>query len=43
MAVSPPTSDQLKVIADANAWATEAKNANYIEQTQVFWDSIKKQ
>ena len=34
--------EALKVIADANAWATEAKNANYIEQTQVFWDSIKK-
>jgi hypothetical protein len=32
----------LKVIADANAWATETKNANYIEQTQQFWDSIKK-
>lgn len=35
--------EALKVIADANAWATEAKNANYIEQTQDFWDSIKKQ
>jgi hypothetical protein len=34
--------EALKVIAEANAWATEAKNANYIEQTQVFWDSIKK-
>jgi hypothetical protein len=34
--------EALKVIADANAWATEAKNANYIEQTQEFWDSIKK-
>ncbi len=34
--------EALKVIADANAWATEAKNANYIEQTQQFWDSIKK-
>jgi hypothetical protein len=34
--------DALKVIADANAWATEAKNANYIEQTKEFWDSIKK-
>ena len=34
--------EALKVIADANAWAKETKNANYIEQTQVFWDSIKK-
>lgn len=34
--------EALKVVAEANAWATEAKNANYIEQTQVFWDSIKK-
>lgn len=34
--------EALKVIADANAWATEAKNANYIEQTKDFWDSIKK-
>lgn len=34
--------EALKVIADANAWATEAKNANYIEQTQQFWNSIKK-
>ena len=34
--------EALKVIADANAWATEAKNANYIEQTKEFWDSIKK-
>jgi hypothetical protein len=33
--------EALKVIADANAWATEAKNANYIQQTQEFWDSIK--
>jgi hypothetical protein len=33
--------DALKVIAEANAWAVEAKNANYIEQTQLFWDSIK--
>ncbi len=32
----------LAAIAEANAWAKEAKNANYIEQTQVFWDSIKK-
>src|SRR5688572_21568418 len=34
--------EALKVIADANAWAKETKNANYIEQTQLFWDSIKK-
>lgn len=34
--------EALKVVADANAWAKEAKNANYIEQTQQFWDSIKK-
>ncbi len=33
--------EALKVVADANAWAKEAKNANYIEQTQDFWDSIK--
>jgi len=33
--------DALKVIAEANAWATEAKNANYIDQTKLFWDSIK--
>lgn len=33
--------DALKVIAEANAWAKEAKNANYTEQTQLFWDSIK--
>lgn len=34
--------EALKVIAEANAWAVEAKNANYIEQTQNFWNSIKK-
>jgi hypothetical protein len=34
--------EALKVIADANAWAREAKNENYVEQTQLFWDSIKK-
>lgn len=34
--------DALKVVAEANAWAKEAKNANYVEQTQLFWDSIKK-
>ena len=32
----------LKTVAEANAWAKEAKNANYTEQTQIFWDSIKK-
>lgn len=31
----------LKVIAEANAWATEQKNANYVQQTREFWDSIK--
>ena len=36
------TDDALKVIAEANGWAKERNNANYIEQTQVFWDSIKK-
>jgi hypothetical protein len=34
--------EALRVIEEANAWAREAKNANYIEQTQLFWDSIKK-
>ncbi len=34
--------EALKVIAEANAWAKESKNANYIEQTQIYWDSIKK-
>lgn len=33
--------EALKVIAEANAWAREAKNANYTDQTQLFWDSIK--
>jgi Protein of unknown function (DUF2911). len=33
--------EALKVVAEANVWATEAKNANYIQQTQQFWDSIK--
>lgn len=28
--------EALKVVADANAWAKDAKNANYIEQTQEF-------
>lgn len=32
----------LAAVAEANLWAKEAKNANYIEQTQDFWDSIKK-
>jgi hypothetical protein len=34
-------SEALKVIAEANAWAKESNNANYIGQTQLFWDSIK--
>lgn len=34
--------EALKVVAEANVWAKEAKNANYVEQTQQFWDSIKK-
>jgi len=34
--------EALNVVAEANAWAKEAKNANYVEQTQQFWDSIKK-
>lgn len=34
--------EALKVVAEANTWAKEAKNANYVEQTQQFWDSIKK-
>lgn len=42
LAKAGKTDEALKVIADANAWAREAKNANYIEQTQLFWDSIKK-
>lgn len=42
LAKAGKSDEALKVIAEANAWATEAKNANYIEQTQVFWDSIKK-
>jgi hypothetical protein len=33
--------DALRVIAEANAWAKESNNANYVEQTQLFWDSIK--
>ena len=31
----------LKVVAEANAWAKESNNANYTDQTQKFWDSIK--
>ena len=31
----------LATIAEANAWATAANNANYIGQTQLYWDSIK--
>lgn len=34
-------SEALKTIAEANAWAKEANNANYVSQTQLFWDSIK--
>jgi hypothetical protein len=34
--------EALKVIAEANAWAKESNNANYVDQTQLFWDSIKK-
>jgi hypothetical protein len=33
--------EALTVIAEANAWAREAKNANYTDQTQLFWDTIK--
>lgn len=33
--------EALKVIAEANQWAKDANNANYTEQTQLFWDSIK--
>lgn len=33
--------EALKVVAEANSWAKETKNANYVEQTQEFWDSIK--
>ena len=33
--------DALKIIAEANGWARESNNANYTEQTQLFWDSIK--
>ncbi len=33
--------EALKVIAESNQWAKEANNANYTEQTQLFWDSIK--
>jgi len=33
--------EALKTIAEANSWAKERNNANYISQTQLFWDSIK--
>lgn len=33
--------EALKVIAEANQWAKDTNNANYTEQTQLFWDSIK--
>jgi len=33
--------EALIVVAEANAWAKESNNANYTEQTQLFWDSIK--
>lgn len=33
--------EAIKVILEANAWAKESNNSNYIEQTQIFWDSIK--
>src|SRR5690606_11416830 len=28
--------EALRVIAEANAWAKESNNANYVEQTQLF-------
>lgn len=31
----------LATIEQANGWATAANNANYIGQTQLYWDSIK--
>ena len=34
-------SQALKTIEMANGWAKERNNANYIKQTQDFWDSIK--
>ena len=42
LAKSGKRDEALRIVAEANAWAKEAKNANYIEQTQDFWDSIKK-
>lgn len=33
--------EALRVIQQANAWARESDNANYTEQTQLFWESIK--
>ncbi len=34
--------EALRVEADANTWAKETNNTNYIDQTRIFWDSIKK-
>ena len=34
--------EALNVVTEANAWACASNNANYTEQTQLFWDSIKK-
>jgi hypothetical protein len=34
-------SASLKAIEEANQWAKDAKNGNYISQTQLFWDSNK--
>jgi len=31
----------LAAVEEANAWAKAANNANYIGQTQLYWDSIK--
>ncbi len=31
----------LEIIEQSNQWAVNAKNDNYIEQTQIYWDSIK--
>lgn len=42
LAKAGKTDEALKVIAESNAWAKESNNANYTEQTQLFWDSIKK-
>ena len=32
--------DALVVIEIANKWAKNKNNANYIEQTRLFWDSL---